>query len=199
MIWGPINVVIAVFFFLKQNLKEFTILAFSCRLLSCCHHFYVNNLRLISVFRGICNVMKPCFHKTSFFADHLFLTASYFWHIATATSACKTEVSTKIMVRDVACFDDDQIMLSSCYNLQGAYWGWHSELVWLIFPVYLAMWLLLASQWQWWMYAFILMFIDDDDFNKGCLLVIIYKVLIQNWCDVPSMSCHVAAGYVIMI
>ena len=45
----------------------------------------------------------------------------------------------------------------------------------------------MSTSWQWWKYAFTLIFIDNYDFNKSCLLVIIYKVLLcdgnQNWFD----------------
>ena len=49
-------------------------------------------------------------------------------------------------------------------------------------------------------FTYRLMIIDNDNFNKGCLLVLIYKVLIGDvgFTDFPSMSFHAAAGGGIM-
>ena len=65
--------------------------------------------------------------------------------------------------------------------------GYITELTGLIFPICPVMLLLASPSWQWCMYAFTLMFIVNDNFNKGHLLIITHKLLIgdgiQNWVD----------------
>ena len=65
------------------------------------------------------------------------------------------------------------------------------------------MWLLAALSWQWCMYALKLMFIDNHDFNKGCLFVVIFKVLVGDgiWDWFDWFSYYVlpaAAGSIVM-
>ena len=92
---------------------------------------------------------------------------------------------------------------SSHHNLQVACCWLHTELAQLIFPVCPAVLLLASMSWQWCMYAFILTFFVNDDFNKGYLLIIIYKLLVGDslyiWFDwFSSMPFHAAAGHIVM-
>ena len=69
-------------------------------------------------------------------------------------------------------------MMFSHYNRQGVPLGCHTKLIFLTFPLCPALWLLEWLSWQWHMYAFIMMLVVIDYFNKGYLLIILFELLV---------------------